>query len=271
MAAIREKSTVQMERQLLLYDSSPKWPTDDVGDNQGCLTGAPSDSMAFREEFLDVIPKSWTVITMSSSVSADEIRLMKLQPGRDPFALVIPLERRSSQQVDGDTFNLNQARAEMQDIINLANYSSQSTPDTTRKGAKAEWWEARAALDARIKNLLLDIENTWFGGFRGVFRPATDDDYIFLRFERTFESVLDRHLPSRQKQAKNSKAQNVNVDRHVLELFTALGNPNDSDLDENLTDLLYFVIDILQFHGERNAYDEIDFDSVSSSAHWQYD
>ncbi|KAL8830112.1 MAG: hypothetical protein Q9191_001615 [Dirinaria sp. TL-2023a] len=263
VAAVREKSAIQMERQLLLHDNAIGWPTDSEDYSQCCPTGLLSDSSAFREQFWGMMPESWTVIAMSSSISGNEIRLVKLQPGREPFALAIPLERRSSQQADGETFNLGQARAEIQDIINLANYSSQSTPDTARKGAKAEWWEARAALDGRIKNLLLDIENTWFGGFRGVFRPAIDEEYLFLRFERTFESVLDRHLPSRQKQAKNSKAQKVNVDRHVLELFTALGNPNDTDLDEDLTDLLYFVTDILQFHGERNAYDEIDFDSIT--------
>jgi separase len=31
---------------------------------------------------------------------------------------------------------------------------------------------------------------------------------------------------------------------------------------DTLMDLLYFVVDILQFQGERNAYDEIDFDMM---------
>ena len=47
-------------------------------------------------------------------------------------------------------------------------------------------------------------------------------------------------------------------------MFVSLGCPSESnDVDEPLMDLLYFVVDILQFNGERNAYDEIDFDSVS--------
>jgi separase len=50
----------------------------------------------------------------------------------------------------------------------------------------------------------------------------------------------------------------------VLELFVALGEPtDDSELEDAVMDLLYFVVDILQFQGERNAYDEIDFDMVS--------
>jgi separase len=49
-----------------------------------------------------------------------------------------------------------------------------------------------------------------------------------------------------------------------LDLFIGLGDPTDPDVDfdEALNDLLYFVVDILQFHGERNAYDEIDFDGM---------
>ena len=266
MASVREKSTILTESQLLLDDSSLKWPTDSLANSQQCLIGALLDPLTFRKEFVDIIPESWNIIAMFSSAARNEIRLVKLRRGSDVFALGIPLDRRSSQQADGEAFSLNQARAELQDIINLANYSSQSAPDTSKKGAKAEWWEVRAALDARLKTLLLDIENTWFGGFRGVFHPAAGEEDLLLRFERTFQSILDRHLPSRQKQAKNSDPQHVHVDRHVLELFTALGSPNDTDLDEDLTDLLYFVVDILQFHGERNAYDEIDFDSVSCSA-----
>ena len=55
----------------------------------------------------------------------------------------------------------------------------------------------------------------------------------------------------------------MTLDQRVLELFIGLGSPGEAeDLEEPLMDLLYFVVDILQFHGERNAYDEIDFDSV---------
>jgi separase len=55
------------------------------------------------------------------------------------------------------------------------------------------------------------------------------------------------------------------MDDQVLELFIGLGTGQDGqlDLDEPLSDLLYFVVDMLQFNGERNAYDEIDFDSMS--------
>lgn len=62
----------------------------------------------------------------------------------------------------------------------------------------------------------------------------------------------------------SSSSQHVTLDPRVLELFIGLGNATDDslDIDEALMDLVYFVVDILQFSGERNAYDEIDFDAI---------
>src|SRR5207248_2770414 len=48
-----------------------------------------------------------------------------------------------------------------------------------------------------------------------------------------------------------------------LDLFVALGHPDKHELEDSLADLLYFVVDVLQFQGEHNAYDEIDFDSIT--------
>lgn len=44
----------------------------------------------------------------------------------------------------------------------------------------------------------------------------------------------------------------------VIELFLKL-NPQEADFLSKMEDLIYFVLDILLFHGEENAYDEIDF------------
>jgi separase len=135
----------------------------------------------------------------------------------------------------------------------------------TRSGAKSEWWAEREALDARLRDLLQNIENIWLGGFRGIFCQFPRQPELLSRFQSSFQKILDKHLPSRQKMGKRNKTGCLNLDPRILELFVGLGNPEEAkcDLDEPLTDLLYFVVDVLQFHGERNAYDEIDFDAVS--------
>jgi separase len=67
-------------------------------------------------------------------------------------------------------------------------------------------------------------------------------------------------LPSRQKSTKATTK--VDLHAHVLELFTALAFDDTPEFEDSITDLLYFVVDILQFNGEPNAYDEIDFDAL---------
>ena len=182
---------------------------------------------------------------------------------------MIPLNRHNSRDTDEGIFNFEQGRAELTDIIELANYSTHDERDFSKKGAKTEWWEARAALDARLQDLLVNIENIWLGGFRGFFGQRHWHRHLLSRFQESFDRILNTHVPSRRRTGrvgKNDIASRVELDPQVLELVVGLGNPNDfDDLDEPLLDLLYFVIDILQFHGERNAYDEIDFDLVRPS------
>ncbi|KMU73341.1 separin [Coccidioides immitis RMSCC 3703] len=48
-----------------------------------------------------------------------------------------------------------------------------------------------------------------------------------------------------------------------MELFVNIRRLSDEDdPEDSVMDLLYFVVDALQFQGERNAYDEIDFDMM---------
>lgn len=98
-------------------------------------------------------------------------------------------------------------------------------------------------------------------GLRALGAAEKTSEGILRKFGQALSQTLDQHLPSRQKLAKNSLAK-VELHDHVLELFLSLGNPDEQDMDDAITDLLYFVIDILQFSGERNAYDEIDFDTI---------
>ncbi|PSR75367.1 peptidase family C50-domain-containing protein [Coniella lustricola] len=113
------------------------------------------------------------------------------------------------------------------------------------------------------------------------------------KFRAMLEAILDKHLPSRRQVARGKKTvgcgaaapsaagpplPKIKLDTRILDLFIGLGDGRGHDagsgtesggtttaaahLYEPLSDLLYFVVDILQFNGERNAYDEIDFDAM---------
>ena len=201
---------------------------------------------------------------MTLSESHEEIWVSKIRPGQSPFILRLPFNRENTPEGDAEIFNFSEGKSEMSDIVEMANTSAHNGRDMSGKGAKTAWWDNRAGLDTRLKDLLTNIESIWFGGFRGIFSPSVPEPHLLARFQQSLQNILDKHLPSRQTPGRPRKVDPVTLDPRVLELFVGLGPPSEgNDVDEQLMDLLYFVVDILQFNKERNAYDEIDFDAVS--------
>ncbi|KAL8349633.1 hypothetical protein RB598_005146 [Gaeumannomyces tritici] len=275
--------TWRRERKALLLEMSGyksdglEWPIPmDQADPSlsPARAGAPTaDTGRFQKDFIDIIPKDWTVISVSLSDNKHDLCVSRLQAGHSPFVIRLPLERGSSRDSANDSFNYHQGRAELQEIIGLADGSAHRAKDMAKKRLKSEWWAEREELDKRLGELLENVEQVWLGGFKGIFSQQRRSPDLLARFQKSFHDILDKHLPSRrQVRGRRTKAAaaapapvKVTLDPRILELFVGLGDvtgPECGDLDDALNDLLYFVVDILQFHGERNAYDEIDFDSM---------
>ena len=267
LSMTRESLAIEVECKLPNGKDIYDWPKHDaVESQQSAQMHDKLELSTFQAEYIDIIPQDWNVVSMTLSQERDEILVSKIRSGQTPFLLRLPLNRHNSIDHDEETFGYDQGKAELQDIISLANISTHSAQDLSHKGAKTEWWEGRARLDARLKDLLTNMETIWFGGFKAIFSQKAQSPALLSRFQQSLQKILDKHLPSRQKSGRGGQSSRVALDLHVLELFIGLGNPSDSnDLDEPLMDLMYFVVDILQFNGERNAYDEVDFDSVSYS------
>lgn len=271
LSTMRESVAVHVENQLSLTKITNLWPGDEAFEDHNTMrSDVDLDFAKFQTEYIDIIPASWTAICMSLSESREELLICKIRAGQPPFILRLPLNRHNSLESDEETFGFDQGRGELREVILSANQSTHGAQDLSQKGAKTAWWEARTALDARLKDLLYNIENIWFGGFKGVFSENVQDSNLLARFSQSFQSILDKNLPSRQKSGRGNQVRRVTLDHRVLELFVGLGSPSESnDVDEPVMDLLYFVVDILQFNGERNAYDEVDFDSVREFRRFQ--
>lgn len=225
------------------------------------------DITRFQREYIDIIPEQWSAISISLSDNKHDLCISKLQAGQSPFVIRLPLERATSRDADVEVFNFQSGRSELLEIIKRANTTCHDKRDFTVKGAKTAWWQERNALDMQMKELLDKIESIWLGGFRGIFSQHQRHPELFVKFQKNFQTILDKHLPSRRQvrgKKPSKSATKVSLDSRVLELFIGLGDASDEecDFDEMLNDLLYFVVDILQFNGERNAYDEIDFDTM---------
>ncbi|KAJ5105090.1 hypothetical protein NUU61_002437 [Penicillium alfredii] len=256
-AFARERIAIDIDRHLADFADPLVWPTSSPSmaelDDEICSN--------FTKDYVDILPESWNVISLSLSADQTEFVVSRLQRDRSPFLLRLPLRRGNSED-DEDQFTFEDGKEEMQEVIKLANQSAHAAKAQTDKQSKKEWWQNREALDYRLKSLLENVENIWFGGFRGIFSPLSRETAALSRFASAFQAILDKHLPSRQKGGKASKPR-LTLHQNVVELFTGLRDLEEQEEPEDtLMDLLYFVVDILQFQGERNAYDEIDFDMM---------
>ncbi|KAI7544416.1 hypothetical protein KC331_g6825 [Hortaea werneckii] len=236
------------------------WPDNVAKPGQESLSAA-----TFQEQYIDVLPKPWTCVSMSLNHDCSELYVARYRAGQSPLIVRLPFSRRSPEDDDDDEeeFDYHRGKAELQDIIEASNYTCHNTSGGEAKAAKRNWWSEREALDKRLHELLINMENIWFGGFKGVFSQHARQPDLLARLRKSFDEILARYLPSRQ--AGKGRATPLRLDDKVLELFVGLGDDQDGlvDLDEQLADLLYFVVDMLQFGGEQNAYDEIDFDSMA--------
>jgi separase len=259
----REQMTIQAQAAVI---PSVQAPTTTQKNNRRCSLGVTTEIAKFQRKYVETLPKDWNVISISLSDNHHELCITKYHAGHNPFILRLPLGRAGSRDADSETLDFEHGREELLEIIKLANETSHSARDFTAKGERSAWWSEREALDVRLGELLANIENAWFCGFKGIFSQHQRRSSLLARFQKNLQQILDNNLPSRRKVRGKRATKNptITLDPRILDLFIGLGDPSapDSDFDEALNDLLYFVVDVLQFHGERNAYDEIDFDAM---------
>lgn len=218
--------------------------------------------LSMQSEILDTLPQQWNIICIKLSEDNHELTISKLHVGQTPFTLQIPLRRSNSEEPDAEDFDFVYAKTELLDIVRNANLTAHESRNQSNSKMRKVWWAEREALDQRLKVLLENMENIWLGGFRGILSDQQRHQDILSRFSGSLNQSLNQHLPSRQKHKLESN-NNIQLHAHVLDLFVALGHPEECELDDSINDLLYFVVDVLQFHGEHNAYDEIDFDMIT--------
>ncbi|KAL5119521.1 separin protein [Pleosporales sp. CAS-2024a] len=249
------QESVEAEKEPMSRDECLRWPTS----SSPLFT--PSAVSSFQKEYIDIIPQTWTAISLALNDTRDELYITRYEAGTSPFLLRLPLARHASRDMDQEEFSFEDGKRDFDEIIELSDFSTQTAKDMTSREARQQWWTEREALDTRLHELLINIENIWLGGFKGIFSQHERQPCLLGRFRKSLENILNQHLPSRRKKTPTKRP---SLDARVLDLFIGLGDATDEelDLDEALMDLIYFVVDILHFSGERNAYDEIDFDAM---------
>jgi len=93
-----------------------------------------------------------------------------------------------------------------------------------------------------------------------MFRGFFPNDDLFARFRSTFRQILAKFLPTRRE-----KDAQLELDPRLLDLFLSLTSnkpETESDIADQVEDLLCFALDNFKFHGEPIAIDEVDLDAV---------
>ncbi|KAF3285445.1 hypothetical protein TWF970_010500 [Orbilia oligospora] len=257
----REKSAIEEEKAESAEKDDLRWPTLP----QSRLEIDTASLLNFQKDYVDIIPPTWAAVSISLGESREELFFTRYQAGEIPFMVRVPLMISEDMSMDDEEqFGFERGLATLQDIVKRANVSTHSAKDMITKDIRAKWWKEREALDTELHDLLVNIENNWLRGYRGIFGGYKRHPELIARFNASFVRILNQHLPSRNSGNKKKNNRIVTLDERVIELFLGIGDPTEDgvDLEDPIQDLIYLIIDILQFHGEKNAADEIDLDDM---------
>ncbi|KAI0674723.1 peptidase family C50-domain-containing protein [Trametes maxima] len=205
----------------------------------------------------DQLPPHWTVVNVSITEDRHTMFVTRQRAGRKPLIFCLPLKGRREGQED-EALTYDDALGELREIIRLSDEGTRQAADVKKddKGARVAWWKTRSELDTRLRDLLADIEFCWLGAFKTIFTPVPDaypDDLAALRSR--LDAVFKGSLVFQEKKPKSR----IGLDDGLLECFSTLP-PNCRD--EELEDLVYFILDLYQFHGVPVAISEVDMDQV---------
>lgn len=220
-----------------------------------------STSVEFEKPDMALIKeRNWQVISIDVSSINDELIITRLDDTAK--MLKLPLTRLFVRTGEEITFKLKDCLTELDRIINESDKTMLSNVTNAIETAdqRREWHETRSRLDEQLLALLTNIEHYWIGGFKGIFSPVKLSPEDVSSFKAKFLSIIRMNIPTRS--GKNHIGRAVEIDDFVVELFLRLGDPSLLRTAEPLEDLIYFVLDILLFHGEENAYDEVDIDNI---------
>ncbi|RMD39949.1 hypothetical protein DV735_g5175, partial [Chaetothyriales sp. CBS 134920] len=212
-------------------------------------------------DFVNALPSTWRVVSIGISYDRHELMLSKISAGVSPFLIRVPLARPGFDDLEAHDFTLESAHDQLADIIARADANTHDPRGQGDKATRKEWYAEREGLDQEMGCLLKNMEDLWLGGFKGLLSDCTTESSLLARFGQSLNQALDKHLPSRQKTHKR-EAVKLELHARVLELFVSLKLEDTAEFEDAITDLLYFVVDTLNFNGEPNAVDEIDFDGL---------
>jgi separase len=239
------------------------------------------------------LPQNWTVVHISVTDDKSTLFVTRQHGGNAkaaPLVFCVPLRGRREDDED-EHLTFEDALREFKDIVKLSDEGTRGAVHIKDDSeARARWWKERTALDTRMRELLENIEFCWLGAFkvswvllvfhrrsfcfiqtilspRANLTAAAISD-LRIQFDRVFHRALrfqDKKVkakPTGTHKRLPSESQipsKVALDDVLLECFSTL---SPKCRDEELEDLVFFILDLYQFHGVPVAIAEVDIDQV---------
>ncbi|CCM06375.1 uncharacterized protein FIBRA_08633 [Fibroporia radiculosa] len=203
------------------------------------------------------LPLHWTIVNINVTEDKSYIFVSRQRAGQQSMVFCLPLKERRDTE-DNEHLSFHDAMTELEEILHLNDEGTRQAASVQKnsKSARATWWAGRSALDARLRDLLQNIEFCWFGAFKAILSaPHEYASTVFLALRTRIESIFAASLMMRDQK----RVLQVTLDDALMECFSAL--PPDCR-DEEIEDLVYFVLDLYQFHGIPVAIAEVDVDQL---------
>ncbi|KAJ7741576.1 cysteine peptidase C50 [Mycena maculata] len=222
------------------------------------------------------LPRNWTIVHISVTGDKSTLFVTRQYGGdvkADPLVFCVPLKGRREDEED-EHLTFEDALREFTDIVRLSDEGTRGAAHVKDDAeTRARWWKERTALDTRMRELLENIEFCWLGAFKTILSPRTNLTAAAISDLRVqFDKVFHRGLRFQDKKVKTkpvgshkrlpSETQipsKVALDDVLLECFSTL---SPKCRDEELEDLVFFILDLYQFHGVPVAIAEVDIDQV---------
>ncbi|TFK18247.1 hypothetical protein FA15DRAFT_760707 [Coprinopsis marcescibilis] len=223
------------------------------------------------------LPSNWTIIHVNITEDKSTLIISREECGdvkAEPLVFCVPLKgRRDNGVEDEEHLTYGDAMNEFAEIIRLSNEGTKDAVNVRSGEDRSNWWNNRIALDTRLRDLLENIEFCWLGAFKTILSPKpnlTPDLLAELRtgIDRVFQRSLHindkkpnkpRTTGHRRGFSQSMAPSQVSLDDTILRCFSTL---SPKCKDEELEDLLYFVLDLYQLHGVPIAIAEVDATQV---------
>ncbi|KAG1861269.1 peptidase family C50-domain-containing protein [Suillus subluteus] len=252
-----------------LRTSSTEEASDDDDDSNASMTAywdsiretyaeQTSDTSLLSTTAMSQFPSHWTIVHISLTPDKSTLFISRQNVSSEPLMFCVPLKgRRESDEDEHLTFD--DAVKELAEIIRLSDQGTRNAVNVRNDDPRARtaWWAERNTLDKRMQELLENIEFCWLGAFKTILSPVSPiSAEIITDLRARLEKVFKRILPPPDKKQK----QPPRLSDVLLDCFSSL---SPKCREEELEDLLFFILDLYTFHGIPVAIADIDVDQVT--------